>query len=318
MSVKEAYLDSKFRLSRVIRSRVFPRLSHKYVLIFITVIPVLLLFFFINFLPILWAIYASLHRIPVFSPEWEWVALENFQFLLDQPGLWAALERSLVFAGGSVGLQVILGVGIALVINRTFKLNKIVRALIFLPYLIPTAIVGFLALWMANSNFGVINNLLIDIGIVAEPIPWFGSPDFAMIAVIIANSWKFTIFVTIMVLARLQSIDQDFYDAAYISGASRFQMFRDITLPNLKGVLLIVILLRGIWMFNKFDILWVLTRGGPGDTTTTAPIYAYEEAFQLNNLGSASAIATILFTMLLVGAFVYFVVFKPAEGARVE
>jgi len=300
------------------RSVLFPILSNTYVMIALTILPVFLLFLFINVLPIAWAVWASLHDIPMLSPEWEWVGLQNYANVLVDTDFWASLERSVVFAGGSVLLQVTFGTAFALVINQSFRFSRGVRALVFLPYLVPTTLIGFIALWMGNSQWGILNLLLIDYGIISGPIPWFGSIDLSMAAVIVTNSWKFAIFVTILVLARLQTINDGFYEAATIAGANKYQKFRDITYPNIKGVILLVVLLRGIWMFNKFDIIYVTTRGGPGDTTTTAPIHAFEVAFQTTKLGEAAAISVLLFLTLVIGAIIYFVVLNPEQEVRVE
>jgi multiple sugar transport system permease protein len=300
------------------RSVLFPVLSNNYVMISLTLLPVFALFFFINVLPIGWAVWASLHDIPMLSPEWEWVGIENYLNVLADGAFWASLERSVVFATSSVLIQVVFGTAFALVINQSFRYSRGVRALVLLPYLIPTTVVGFIALWIGNTQWGILNLVLTDYGIVPEPIPWFGSIDLAMVSVVVTNSWKFTIFVSIMVLARLQTINEGFYEAATIAGANAYQKFRDITLPNIKGVLLLVLLLRGIWMFNKFDIIFVTTRGGPGDQTTTAPIHAFEVAFTTTQLGEAAAVSVLLFLVLVAGAIVYFVGLNPAEEVRVE
>lgn len=300
------------------RDQLFEFLSDKYVMVTITVVPVLLLFFFISILPALWAVWASFHEIPIYSTNWDWTGLTNYIAMLQSAEFWDSLLKSFVFAGGSVAIQVTVGTLLAVLVNQSFRGERVVRALVLLPYLIPTVIMGYAGLWMMNSQFGIINLLLVDIGLLAEPIPWFGSVDLAMPSMIIINSWKFTIFVTIFVLARLQSINDGFYEAAEVAGANAYQKFRDITLPNIKGVLLIVILLRGIFMMNKFDLIYALTRGGPGDATTTAPIFAYERAFNVQSLGEASAVSVLLFVLILVGALVYFVVFNPEEGVRVE
>lgn len=308
---------AKARLA-IFRDVVFDSLSRKYVMATITMFPALVLFAFLSLIPIAWAIWASFHEIPIFSPEWTWVGANHYNEILFEQPFHDSVGRSIIFAGGSVALQTTLGTGLALLINREFKFSKVVRALVLLPYLIPTVILGFIALWMANSQWGIINLLLVHIGVISEPIPWFGSLSLAMPSLIVVNSWKFTIFVTIFVLARLQSINAGFYEAAEMAGANAYQKFRDITWPNIRGVLLIVILLRGIFMMNKFDIIWVLTRGGPGDRTTTVPVYAYEVAFNLLQLGKSAAISVLLFLLVLGGALVYFRVFKPAEGVRVE
>lgn len=300
------------------RDSVYRFLSRRKVMAGFTIFPALLLFVFITLGPILWAIAAGFFEIPVFVPQWDFVLFDNYIELLGEDVFWASLWRSILFAGGSTTFQLVVGIGIALLVNREFRFSGLVQTIVILPYMIPTAVLGFMALWMGNAQWGVINRVLIDIGLLDGPFSWFGRHSTAMIAVILTSSWKFTIFVTIMVLARLQSIPRDHYEAAQIAGASRFQMFRDITLPNLKSVIFIVLLLRGVWMFNKFDIVWVLTGGGPGDATRTAPIYAYELAFGLTQLGKAAAMSTLLFVFLASIALVYFEVLQPAREVRTE
>jgi multiple sugar transport system permease protein len=300
------------------QKRAYDVLSDKRVMMVLTIVPATLLFIFINVVPIGWAIAGGFFEIPAFSPTWDWAGLSNYQQILTNGEFWTTIRRSIVFAGGSVGLQLVVGTGFALLLNRSFRGSTFVRAIMMLPYLIPTAILGFIALWMGNSQFGIINQVLVNLGLITEKFPWYGNEATAMIAVILTNSWKFSIFVTIMVLARLQSIPSGLYEAAKVMGATPFERFRDITLPNLKGVIFIVLLLRGIWMFNKFDIIYVLTRGGPRGITTTAPIYAYKVAFNQLQLGRAAAISTLLFVMLIAGAIIYFRVLEPEQEVRVE
>ena len=292
--------------------------SSRRVMAILTILPAVLLFTFINVVPILWAVAAGFYRISPYSPDWVWVGLENYQAVIADPDFWNAVIRSLTFAGGSVVLQLVLGTALALLINRSFKFNALARAIIMLPYLIPTAVLGYIALWMGNSQWGIINQIFWQLGLIESYIPWYGDADTAMIALVLTNSWKFSIFVTIMVLARLQGIPDGFYEAAELAGASAYQKFRDITLPNLKGVIFIVLLLRAVWMFNKFDIIYVLTRGGPHDATTTVPIYAYELGFGRSLLGLAAAISTLLFIMLVGTAIAYFYVLEPSSEVRVE
>lgn len=301
-----------------VRDGTFSFLSNKWVLVALTVVPVLALFTLVIIVPVAWTVWTSFHEIPIFSPTWQWVGLEHFMSLSKDEAFRQALFRSSLFAGGSVAFQLVTGTLLALALNRSFKYVGLVRALAMLPYLIPTAVLGFIGLWMGNSQWGIINSLLTRVGLIEAPIAWYGNPDLAMIAVILTSSWKFTIFVTIMVLARLQSIPDGYYEAAQMAGATAYQRFRDITLPNLKGVIFIVLLLRGIWMFNKFDIIWVLTEGGPGSSTTTAPIHVYQVAFDSTNLGEAAALSTALFGMLVVGAMLYFYFLSPEEEVRVE
>lgn len=308
----------RYKGLRQYRDSLFEFLSKRYVMIALTILPAFLLYTFITIIPVGWAFVASFFSVPTFGTTWTFVGLENFKTVIESSAFWQSLWRSVLFAGGSVAVQLVLGVAFAVVINRQFKYASLIRATVMLPYLIPTAVLGFIALWMGDGQWGIINWIPIRLGLIESGIPWFGSLELAMVAVILTSSWKFTIFVTIMVLARLQSIPEGYYEAARMAGASSYQRFRDVTLPNLKGVIFIVLLLRGVWMFNKFDIIYVLTQGGPGDATTTAPLYAFEVSFPQGQLGVGSAISVLLFLLLAVVAVIYFVTLEPGKEVRVE
>ncbi|WP_144906429.1 carbohydrate ABC transporter permease [Halobellus captivus] len=300
------------------RRGLFESLSKRWVFVGLTVVPALAVFTFVNLFPMLWALAASFFEVGALQPEWNWVGLENFRIIVNDDRFWSSLSRSIVFAVGSVGLQVVAGTALALLLNRSFSFKRGVRAIALLPYIVPSAVLSFVALWMGNSRYGIINQILVQTGLTQEYLAWYGSLNLAMPSVIVTSSWKFTIFVTIIVLARLQSIPPSIYEAATISGASKLDRFRDITLPNLKGVLFIVVLLRGVWMFNKFDIIYILTNGGPQNRTMIASIYAYRTAFSDFNLGRAAAVSTLLFVLLVGAAIVYFHYFEPSQEVRVE
>ncbi|ELZ55948.1 MULTISPECIES: carbohydrate ABC transporter permease [unclassified Haloferax] len=304
--------------ARQLRDEAFEFLSKKKVLAALTILPPMLLFTFVNLVPIVGVIGASFFSINAFSNEWQWIGVANFETLLSSDSFYDALSRSVVYAGGSVVIQVVFGTALALLLNRSFKFVNIARTFAILPYLIPNAVIGFMALWMLNSQWGIVNQLAVQVGLIQGYVSFFGSQESAMLAAILTSSWKDSIFVTVMVLARLQAIPESFYEAAKMSGATAYQRFRDITLPNLKGVFFIVLLLRAVWMFNTFDYIWVLTQGGPRGATTTAPIYAYNVAFGTSRLGIAAAVSTVLFLVLLVAAVLYFRIFEPSAEVRAE
>lgn len=300
------------------QTRVFELLSNRRVMVLYTVAPVVVLFLLINVFPIVWAIVGSFFDIPPFGGPWEWNWFDHYTYLYGADAFWQSMWRSVVFSVGSVVVQVIAGLGLALLVTRDFKFKRAVRAVSFVPYLIPTVVFGFMAIWMTDRRYGIINRLLVDAGVLKTGVPFFAEPSLVMPSLILVNSWKLAIFVTIMAVARLQGIPDSYYEAAEMAGAGSWEKFRDITFPNLKGVLFIVILLRFVWMFIKFDIVWVLTRGGPNDVALTAPLYAFETAFFQLLLGRAAAVSTVLFGLLVVAAVVYFRVLEPSQGVRVE
>ena len=303
---------------RSFRERLYRRLSSRKAFIGLTMGPSILLYLLVLAFPILWAVYASFHDINTLSPDWAWTGLDNYRSLLVDDLFHYSLWLSFLFAAGSIVIQTTLGVVFALLLNQGVAMERLASSILFLPFLVPTAIVGYMIIWMTNPSWGIFNWMLVDTGLIEAPIPWFGREDLALFSAIVANSWKYIALVTIMVYARLQSIPSQLYEVSNVMGASAWQKFRDVTLPNIKGVVFIVTLLNGIWMFFKFDILWILTQGGPGDATRISVIYAYEEAFQNMALGRSASMAVVLFTIVVLGAIVYFVVFEPEQEVRVE
>jgi multiple sugar transport system permease protein len=302
-----------------VRNRIGEALENEVVLGYGSLLPVMALFVFIAVFPILWALAGSFFTINSFNPVWEWTGITNYIHLFTEDGLyWSATAKSVIFGFGSVALQILLGVTFALILRRSFRGNAFARAVVLLPYLVPVIVVGLVFSWMMDPNYGVFNLVPIQLGLIDHPINYLGNGDIAMYALIVAASWKWSIFVVMMTLARLEAIPKGYYDAARVNGANAWQRFRDITLPNLKGMIILVVLLRGIWMFNKFDIIWIMTRGGPSSKTTTLPVYAYRVAFNQWHLGESLAIASTLFFTLVIGAIVYFTKFNPAQEVRVE
>jgi multiple sugar transport system permease protein len=282
-----------------------------------TTVPALLFLTIVAYLPILYAVGISFYKKTAFSPTMTWTGLKNYSFILGEADFWAALVRSVVFTVGSVLVQLIWGVGVALLLNRTFRMMTAIRSLFILPYLLPTIVVALVFQWLLNQEYGVINQLLLQAGMVRTPINFIGGLDTAMYSVIGTASWQYGSFVALMVLARLQAIPQRLYEAAQVCGAGTLRCFWDVTLPNLKTTIVLLALLRGIWMFNKFDIIWLITRGGPLKATETLPLYAYRLAFEEFDFGIAAGACTVMFLVLVVGSIVYFKLFDPTKEVEV-
>ncbi|MFC7154380.1 carbohydrate ABC transporter permease [Halomarina halobia] len=282
-----------------------------------TVLPVVLLYLIISIIPVGFAIWASLHDIPLLNPDWTWAGVSNYAEVFRVPRFWQSLWRGVVFMVGSTLLQLVVGLWMALTLNRIARGQKLLTAVVFTAYLVPTVVVSLVALFMFDTFYGVLH-------VVGSE--WFdlwgvnqfalGQKSLAMPLVILIGSWKFSVFITIFTLAQLRSIPPRFYEAARICGANRWQMFRDITLPRIQGVILVAVLLRSIFMFNKFDLIWILTQGGPGYATTTLPVLAYREAFVAGNYGLANAMAVVMFVFLAVGGVAYFWAFNPSEEVK--
>jgi len=282
-----------------------------------TTAPALVFLLVIAYLPIAYAVSLSFFKKNAFNPAMKWAGLANYQLLFEEPELWNAFWRSVVFTVGAVSLQLAWGLVSALLLNRAFRGLNLVRSLFVLPYLLPSIVVALVFQWLLSQEDGVVNQVLMQAHVVDRPINFFGGLGTAMWSVIGMAGWQYGSFATLLILARLQAINPKLYEAAAVSGAGTLRAFWDVTLPNLRTTLIVIALLRGIWMFNKFDSIWLVTHGGPLKHTETLPLYAYRLAFEEFDFGLAAAACTVMFVVLLVGAILYFKLFDPTKEIEV-
>jgi multiple sugar transport system permease protein len=264
--------------------------------------------------PVLYACWLSLNRSDPFQQTLEFVGPANFLNVLAGEEFWHSLWIGLVFTVATVSLQVVFGVILALVLNRPFRGRALARALALFPYVVPTIVSALLWRWLLNDSYGIVNYLLGVIGLIETPILWLGTPGMAMVTVVLVNVWQFFPFVVIALLARLATIPEEQYEAARMDGASAWQQFVHVTLPHLKTILAVVFLLRSIWMFQKFDVIYLLTRGGPLRATQHLPILAYNELFVNFRMGQAAAVAVLCFVILAMASGVYLKLHRPVEA----
>jgi multiple sugar transport system permease protein len=227
------------------------------------------------------------------------VGLQHFQAILSDRVFFAALGNTLWWTFGSVFFQFLLGLILALLLNRSFPGKGVVQALVFLPWAVPSFLIGLNFAWLLNPVVGPIPHWLTALGLMAEPSNILAYPSTAMWGPILANVWYGIPFFAITLLAALQSIPQDIYEAAEIDGASRLQAFWTLTLPLLAPVIAITVLLRTVWIANFADLIVVMTNGGPADTTQTVATYIFTQAFRRLDFGYASALAVVLLALLL-------------------
>ncbi len=251
--------------------------------------PALLLLTGVMIYPLFYVFYLSLHRRLLIFDLSKFVGLENYYFLLRDERFWNALKNTLFFTISSVSLELILGLSLALIVNKPFKGRGIVRAMILTPWAIPTVVAAKMWEWIYNADMGVLNFL------ISAKINWLGDPFWALWAAILADVWKTTPFVVILLLAGLQVIPQEVYQAAKADGAGTWACFHKITLPLLKPVILVVLIFRTLDAFRVFDVIYVLTGGGPANTTETLSIYAYKMLFQTLQFGYGSALSVVVF-----------------------
>ena len=257
--------------------------------------------------PALYAISLSFYEQQSLTSKPVWVGFANYARVLASGEFWNALWNGFVYAMAAIVLQVVLGIGFALMLHQPFRGRTLLRGLAFLPYLLPTVVAVLTFKWMIDGSLGIVTIMLDTLGL--PPIYWFETETAAMISVILVSVWLWTPFVTTTFLAGLQTAPVQLYEAARVDGAGPIRRFFHVTLPALRPILIVIILLRGIWMFNKFDIIWLTTGGGPLGATEHLPVLAYRQAFTLFDLGGGAAIATLSFLALMVIVTLYFWLF---------
>jgi multiple sugar transport system permease protein len=234
-------------------------------------------------------LWLSLHRRLLIFDISRFVGLDNFAFLIQDSRFWNAFGNTLYFTAVSVAAELLLGLGVAVLLHRAFRGKGLMRTVLLIPWAIPTVVSAKMWEWLYNPDFGLLNYLL------GMRINWLGSPALALHAAIFMDVWKTTPFVALLLMAGLQTIPRELYQAARIDGATAWMAFRAITLPLLKPVILVVLIFRTLDAFRVFDAVYVLTGGGPANTTETLSIYAYKVLFQTLQFGYGSAIAVTVF-----------------------
>ena len=251
-------------------------------------------------------IWMSVHDVILFRPRTRpFIGMANYVAALADPVFWQSLGTSLIWVIAAVGLQFLLGLAAALLLNRRFAWRGIARALIVVPWALPSVIIGLIWTWMLDFNLGLINEIGLRLGLLDQPIAWLSQPGTALAAVIVAVVWQGFPFFAVTLLAGLQAIPAELYEAASLDGAGGFAQFVNVTLPGLAGVMITALLLRMIWVANSLDLILVMTGGGPGTATQTLPLHAFLTAWSGGNYGQGSALAVMLTLLLLTVVVAY-------------
>jgi multiple sugar transport system permease protein len=240
--------------------------------------------------PLAAALLLSLQRVILVFGEREFIGLANYRFLLHDARFWSALGNTAYFTAVAVALELLLGLPLALLLNARFPGRGAFRAGVLIPWAIPTVVSAKLWAWLFNADYGLLNALLPGAG-----LNWLGSPRLALHAAILVDVWKTTPFVALLLLAGLQGIPQELYRAARVDGAGAWRAFRSITLPLLRPALSLALLFRTLDAFRVFDALYVLTEGGPANTTETLSLYAYKTLMRSGDFGYGSTLAVATF-----------------------
>ncbi|MGD1911722.1 MAG: carbohydrate ABC transporter permease [Rivularia sp. (in: cyanobacteria)] len=282
----------------------------------ILLIPALLLLLLVFGYPIARAFWLSLFTQnlgtqlqPVFS------GLDNYGRMVGDGRFWQSFLVTTIFTSASVISELLLGLIIALVLNQQFFGRGLVRTTAILPWALPTALIGLAWAWIFNDQYGVANDILLRLGLIKTGINWLGEPTLATIAVIVADVWKTTPFISILLLAGLQSISADLYEAHSIDGATPWQSFRQITLPLLIPQILIAVLFRFAQAFGIFDLISVMTGGGPGGATEVVSLYIYSTIMRYLDFGYGAALVVVTFMLLVFAVLIANVLLRLSRAS---
>ncbi len=268
--------------------------------------------------PIIYNIGLSVQEVNVYTlaRERPFIGLENYRHLWQHHDFGNVIRNTLVFTLGSIAIQLPFGLLFAIMLQRPDGLHRGLRALVAAGWMIPALIVGTVWRWLLNSDYGIINQVLLQFGILSQNIPWLVSTSYAMWGVILANVWFGIPFNMLLLSAGLAGIPGQIYQAAQVDGANRYHIFRFITLPLLLPTLLAVLVLGLLFTMKLFDLIWVLTGGGPVMATTVLSVWSYQLSFSFFNFGLGAALANMLSIVLLLVAIIYVwkLVGRESEG----
>jgi multiple sugar transport system permease protein len=280
--------------------------------------PMLLVLVLVIGYPLLDSFWLSLHRANLASPEQgqPFVGLSNYLFAFRQPDFWYSIQRTMYFTVLSVALELVLGIVFAVLLNERFRGNLGARLAMIFPWALLTVSNGVLWAWILNPTYGVANALLVQLGVLSGPKSWLSDTFWTMNVIILADAWKTVPNMTLLLLAGLQPISADLYEAAEVDGATRWQKFTRITLPLLRPVILVAVALRTIGAFKVFDIIYVLTgNGGPANSTKVIAFYDYDQAFHYLFFGYGAAISWLITAFMLVMIVIYIRLLRSDAGA---
>jgi multiple sugar transport system permease protein len=279
---------------------------------FVLVAPTISVLVALSIYPLIYAIKVSLQADSSAGPRW---TLQNFTRLLTDDFFLSALLHTLVYALIALTFEFLLGLALAVLLNREMRGRSFFRAALLVPMMLPPVVVGVVWRLLLNPNFGAINGTLQGFGANTESLTWTASPTLAFASVIMVDIWQWTPFIFLILLAGLQAIPEEPYEAALIDGSSPWQTFRHVTLPLLKPAILIALLLRTMDLLRVFDQIFILTEGGPGSATETISLYIYRTAFRFGDFGYAAAMSFVLLLLTNVISLLYIRLLQKQEVA---
>ena len=272
---------------------------------FLMLVPALLAFVLVILFPFLQSLRLSLYRYTIDMEQPAFVGLANFRRLLADPGMGTVWTNTLVFVVLTTGLTFVLGLMWAVMLNQRFRGRGFVRAASLLPWVLPTTVTAFLAAWIFNGQYGVLNALLMTLGVTSEPVAWLAEERGAMAAVIVTKAWLSVPLFMAFFLAGLQGVSQDQVDAARVDGCENYGVMRHVVLPHLAPTMIVVTILGAMGNLQAFDVIYALTQGGPIKATTMLSVEVYKQAFQNWDVGTACAVGVLWFFTIAVPTVFY-------------
>ena len=274
---------------------------------FLLLLPAGLITLMVYAYPLLYNAILSLYREILIYPEaTKFIGLSQYWEVLNSPEFWRTLKLTGIWVGGTMPFVLLIGLGFSLLLNQDIPGIRVFRVLLFLPWIVPGFVAATAFIWLYDPLFGYLNYFLIRIGFISRSVPWLGSPDTAMLAVIIICIWKAYPFVMLFLLAGLQSIPLSLYECATIDGANAWQKFLYITLSQLRPVLVVSSLLMTLWIAKTITLIYIATEGGPAKSTSTLPVHIYNTAFVQYDFGKSATLSLVLLFFLLGGVIIYF------------
>ena len=283
---------------------------------YLLLVPALFFTVFMLLYPLVQNLINSFSDVSMITGRRGWIGWQNYKHIFEDTLFWRASWNTAAYAVIGTVLALIIGLGFALLLNlKLGKINTIMGCLYTVPWVISPVVAGFAWKWLLNDNFGIVNYWLASAGIVKVGTTWLGNPGTALFCVMLARIWQFYPFAMVMFLAGLQSIPQEQYEAAAVDGATMVRRFFHITLPNLKSVTSVLLVLGVIWSFNDFNMVFVMTRGGPMNSSMVLPVLVREFSFVHFDLGKGSALSIVIFALLTTLSILYLKLIAKGESA---
>lgn len=288
--------------------------TNKLVFPVVMILPATLLMLFVSVYPVIQGIYMGLTDASLMNQgRMKFIGIDNFVKIIHDSEFISALKFTFVFVIFSVLLTYIAGMSVALIMNRLRFGRNIFRAMLLIPWVIPAVVGANAWMWILNDQTGIVNNVLQSLGIIKQPILFLSELKMARVSVILFDVWKSFPFMAMVLLASMQNIPLDIYESARLDGGNVLQCFIHITLPMVRRESMVALTLSSIWAFNNFDYIYLLTKGGPANSTQVMSIYSYYTAFSRSNLGYASAVSTVMMVIMLLISTAY-IKFNNEEG----